>query len=628
MLVFQFMDKDKTSGRIVPCALVVVLLFRLALWRVLETLPPADGTLQSIWSRVFLTFEMPYAAANILFFIVIARTVNRSHFVGETLATKWDQSALVAIFIATYNEEKPILERTIVGALAQDYPNTKTFVLDDGRRDWLRQFCTERDVHYVTRADNAHAKAGNMNAGMRFAHANGIDPEFIAILDADFVPQPDFVRRALALFEEPSTGCVQTPQHFFNPDPLQHSFGAGHLWPDEQRLFFDIILPSKDAWGVAFSCGTSSVCRVRALEEIGGFPTESVTEDMLLSVKLRSIGWQTVYLNERLSMGLAPEGLKEYVTQRGRWCLGFMQILRSPWGLFGKNASLIEKISMIDAFLYWALSFPYRILCIMVPIVYAFFGAAVMEAPLDDFASYILPAVIAQLSVLTWITRGRCLPVLSDATQLLCATSALKATFIGLFGSRNQKFKVTAKGGDRNSTIVQWNYLLPFFGLIACTVAGLLFYALTSQNRPIGNGWEITWIVWAYYNIAVLTILCFTCIELPRPSDELFRTEEQALIRDGNNSFEIRLSSISPMRARVDDIVDVGIGSLLGIQSIGFVPIQRSMIGSNITEFYFDLTPEQRDLMILKLFSGRYKLAPEESLFRDVVIRLLARLVR
>src|SRR5207248_530704 len=106
---------------------------------------------------------------------------------------------------------------------------------------------------------------------------------------------------------------------------------------------------SKDAWGAAFCCGTSSVIRLRALEACGGhFPTESVTEDFLLSLELNRHGWRTVYLNEPLSAGLAPEGIKEYLTQRGRWCLGLMQILRSPWGPLSRGRlSLAYRIGLL-----------------------------------------------------------------------------------------------------------------------------------------------------------------------------------------------------------------------------------------------------------------------------------------
>jgi len=72
---------------------------------------------------------------------------------------------------------------------------------------------------------------------------------------------------------------VQTPQHFANPDPMQRNLSLARVWPDEQRYFFDVIMASKDAWGAAFCCGTSSIVRFAPLVQMGGFPTDSVTED-------------------------------------------------------------------------------------------------------------------------------------------------------------------------------------------------------------------------------------------------------------------------------------------------------------------------------------------------------------
>ena len=112
------------------------------------------------------------------------------------------------------------------------------------------------------------------------------EPDFISILDADFVPLPDFLTRPLSLTLDADVGVVQTPQHFFNPDPIQSNLALTRVWPDEQRFFFDIVMASKDAWNAAFCCGTSSVIRFDALQSIGGFPTDSVTEDYLVSLRL------------------------------------------------------------------------------------------------------------------------------------------------------------------------------------------------------------------------------------------------------------------------------------------------------------------------------------------------------
>lgn len=95
----------------------------------------------------------------------------------------------------------------------------------------------------------------------------------------------------------------QTPQHFYNPDPIQHNLLASASVTDEQRSFFDIIQPSRDAWDMAFCCGTSAMVRRSCLDRIGGFPVDAVTEDCLLSYCLMDEGYITRYLDERLVLG-------------------------------------------------------------------------------------------------------------------------------------------------------------------------------------------------------------------------------------------------------------------------------------------------------------------------------------
>lgn len=628
-IVLPFLDRNRTSGRILPCALCIYLIFRYIVWRLSETMPPFEPTFSSAWAYTFIAFEVMSVVSCLLFFLFLIRTRDRQ---AESAANQqWllERRPLVDVFIATYNEEEAILDRTILGACTQDYAPVRVFVLDDGRRAWLGELCARRGVHHVTRPDNAHAKAGNMNHALGYVAAMGKPAEYIVILDADFVAQPNFVRKALALFHDPAVGCVQTPQHFFNPDPLQHGFQSATRWPDEQRFFFDVLLASKDAWGAAFSCGTSSICRRAAVEAIGGFPTESVTEDMLLSIKLRSKGWKTVYLNERLSMGLAPEGLQEYVTQRGRWCLGFMQILRSPWGPFGSETlPLIDRISLIDAFLYWALSFPFRIVCLFAPVIYAFTGAIILKTTAEDILAYAVPALMAQYIVLPWISRGRCLPILSDASQLLIATTAIKATFIGLFGSRNQKFKVTAKGGDRSRTVVQWGMMRPFATVIAVTISSLLFYASGFTEHTGADDWNVAWVFWTYYSMLVLLVACVTCIELPRPAEERFYTSEAATIQVADWKLPVHVTELWPSGARIRGIpaLEVGERISLHIEDIGPVAGRVTFGESAVMEVAFDVLPDLRDRMLMKLFSGRYRMAPEETAFIDIVRGVTVRL--
>ena len=107
----------------------------------------------------------------------------------------------VDVYIPTYNEPMEVLEKTITGVLCLDYPNFKAWVLDDGRRPWVKAFCEAKGVGYLTRPDNTHAKAGNINHALTKTSA-----DFVAIFDADFIPQRNFLMRTVGFFADPGIG--------------------------------------------------------------------------------------------------------------------------------------------------------------------------------------------------------------------------------------------------------------------------------------------------------------------------------------------------------------------------------------------------------------------------------------
>jgi len=174
----------------------------------------------------------------------------------------------VDVFIPTYNEDLDVLEATITGAVGIRYPHL-TWVLDDGRRPEVEALARRLGADYLTRPDNLYHKAGNLNHALK--HTTG---EFIAILDADMVPQPDYLDRTLGYFEDEKLAFVQMPQEFYNQDSIQHDPLSRH-W-HEQTLFFRVIQPGKNHTNSAFWTGSPSVMRRKSLEDIGGVATETV----------------------------------------------------------------------------------------------------------------------------------------------------------------------------------------------------------------------------------------------------------------------------------------------------------------------------------------------------------------
>ena len=283
LAILPWLKRDTVAARVVVVAIVLALMWRYMLWRWLSTLPPFGFTLDTLTALLFITIETATVIGATISFFFLTRVRDRACEVEANLAwlTSLPTPPLIDVFICTYNEEEAILEQTIVGALAIDYPNYRLWALDDGRRPWLKALCKRLDCGYITRADGADAKAGNINNGLKHVAGLATPPDFVSILDADFVPTPNFLTRAMTLFHADDVGVVQTPQHFANPDPMQRNLSVARVWPDEQRYFFDVVMASKDAWNAAFCCGTSSIIRFAPLMAIGGFPTDSVTGGIL-----------------------------------------------------------------------------------------------------------------------------------------------------------------------------------------------------------------------------------------------------------------------------------------------------------------------------------------------------------
>lgn len=514
--ILPWLNRDNTIARTVALSVCLFLAWRYMLWRVMYTLPPVGLTLDFGLGLLFTAVEMLSMLGTTVALAFLTRTRDRTPEVDRNLP--WlkalPKAPLVDVLICTYNEEEEILERTIIGALGLDYSNFRLWVCDDGRRPWLKQLCADHGCGYITRPNNAHAKAGNINNALHHLAKLPQRPDFISILDADFVPKPQFLSRAIALTRSPDIGVVQTPQHFFNPDPIQANLAMTRVWPDEQRFFFDVVMPSKDAWDGAFCCGTSSVLRFEPLMRIGGFPTDSVTEDYLVTLRLNEIGYRTVYLSEPLSLGLAPEGLKEYISQRSRWALGFMQICRGRSGplSLSSHMPLMERIMLTETFLHWSATHFFRLLALIVPTAYLLLNIQAVYAGVPDAISHLFPFLVLQVAVMTWMTRGRVLPIMADLSQLLVATDIAKSVIVGLFKPQGHKFKVTAKGGDRSKRMVQWPMLRIFLVYLVLTVAGVVWAFTLDDSRSLAAASAIA-LYWSWYNIVILTLACFVCIE-------------------------------------------------------------------------------------------------------------------
>ncbi|MGX5716558.1 glycosyltransferase family 2 protein [Arthrobacter sp. MAHUQ-56] len=170
--------------------------------------------------------------------------------------------ATVDVFITTYNEDLDMVLTTALAAQKIRHPHS-TWILDDGARPELKALAEQHGLGYVTRSGDwtkdlpRHAKAGNLNNALMVTHG-----EFLLILDADQIPEPDILEKTLGYFNNRRVALVQTPQYFSNV-PADDPLGS------QAPLFYGPIQQGKDGWNAAFFCGSNAILRREALMQLG-----------------------------------------------------------------------------------------------------------------------------------------------------------------------------------------------------------------------------------------------------------------------------------------------------------------------------------------------------------------------
>jgi cellulose synthase (UDP-forming) len=509
----------KISGPALPIRIAIVLALVASLryfaWRITETMNPV-----AVWFfYVFLAAELVGFGEIVLFYLTTWR--RRLHEPVPALPGR-----TVDVFIPTYNEPVALLRDTAVCAISMRYPHT-TWLLDDGNRPEVRGLAEELGCRYLARTDRSHAKAGNLNHAL--THSSG---DFVVTLDADHVPQPDLIDRLLGFFENPKVAIVQVNQDFYNLDSFQHATD----WEDraawqQQELFFNVIQPGKDALGAAMYCGSPAMLRRSALAEIGGFATETVTEDMHTGLRLQKRGWEVIYYNRTLARGLAPQTFDAYRTQWHRWGLGAMQVFRMERPFTGAGLNLGQRLAYLSSFYFYWTSVQ-KLFFLLVPIFCVATGIFPLLTDPRQYVEYFVPALLLNLVATIALQGGVSGFILTERYNLIKLGSMLRA-LNGLVVGQAQ-FKVTPKAKSAGATVRQ---VLPYLVLVA--LLGLAVIAGGIRLLNAGGVYE----VWAY-GVTVAFALFFLYLLVPVVALAFKRRELRTIYR-----FPQRLEL--PMRVRM-----------------------------------------------------------------------------
>ncbi len=421
--------------------------------------------------------------------------------------SKWPT---VDVYIPTYNEPLDVVRDTVLAAQCIDYPRDKIniYLLDDGKRREFAVFAADVGVGYITRNDNNHAKAGNLNHAMKLTQG-----ELITVFDCDHVATRIFLQATVGGFlKDPKLALVQTPHYFYSPDPFERNLSVGRNIPNEGSLFYGPIQQGNDNWNATFFCGSCAVIRRSALEEIGGFAVETVTEDAHTALKLQRRGWGSAFIDIPLAAGLATERLVLHVIQRTRWARGMTQIFRLDNPLLGRGLTIQQRLCYLSAMLYYQFALP-RIAFLTAPLAYLLFNLNIIHSSASLIFAYALPHLFLAIYVNSRMNGRHRYSFWGEIYDLVLAFHIVLPTAVTMLFPKRGKFNVTDKGalldvGYFDFSVVRPHLIIAIL-LGAGVIAGIVrafahdYFGVDPRVIALNVGWGLYSLIFLLAAIAV-----------------------------------------------------------------------------------------------------------------------------
>jgi cellulose synthase (UDP-forming) len=432
-----------------------------------------------------------------------------------------DQWFKVDIYIPTYNEDVEIVRKTVLGALAIDYPADKkqVYVLDDGRaekyrarRQELRQMCEELGATMLVRDNNEHAKAGNINTAFRRTPG-----DLVLILDCDHIPSRQFLQHTVGFFFDRKVAFVQTPHWFYNPDPFERNLFTKGRIPVGNELFYKVLQKGNDFWNAAFFCGSAAVIRKEYALQVGGIATETVTEDCHTAFRLHSLGYESIYYDKIMVAGLAPEKFSSYVGQQVRWARGMAQILRLENPMFNRklNLTLAQRICYFSATSHFFYGFP-RLMYAIAPTLFLLFGINPIVGLGSETLAYALPHILLSLNA-NYITYKHVrFSFWNEVFEFVMAFQAGYVTMMALINPKLGSFNVTDKGLSVTKRSFDWESARGLLIVTALVIVSLIAVPFWLILRPEDTEAVVVNALWCVFNITLLLAALLVAFEQPQ----------------------------------------------------------------------------------------------------------------
>ena len=511
----------------------------------------------------------------------------------------------VDVFIPTYSEPLEVVRPGVLAALALDWPADKlrVWLLDDGRRPEFRAFAGQVGARYLARPDNRHAKAGNLNHAL--AQSDG---EFIAVFDCDHIPTRSFLTSTLGwLVRDRGCAVVQTPHNFYSPDPFERNLRAFRRVPNEGELFYGVVQDGNDLWNATFFCGSCAVLRRAPLLEVGGFATDTVTEDVHTALRLHDRGYRSAYLNRIQASGLATENLPRHIAQRVRWARGMVQLFRLDNPLKRRGLSWAQRLCYSNAILNFFNGLP-RLVFLVAPLAYLYFERYIIHAEAIAILLYAAPHMVHAHFANTRVRGRHRHSFWASVYESVLAWYLVLPTLRVLVNPHSGRFNVTAKGGLVDRSYFDWSVALPNAVLVLLNLGGLAFgFDRLLDNDPHDLGALLLNMAWTTFNLVTLGATLAVAYELR----QVRRAHRIVAALDAT----VRLRDGTALSARSTDVSLVGVGVRIDAVTTLTVgdPVELELV-SGARRVVIPARVAKQDGTLLGLEYERLTLAQESAL--------------
>ena len=482
-------------------------------WRMFFSIPIEYGVVPSIACIVLLVVELIGFIESLILYTGLMGM--KRYPVPEI---EDDQFPDVDIFIATYNEPADLLVKTINGCNNLKYPDKSkvhVWLCDDNRRPEIKELAKEMGIGYFDRPDNEGAKAGNLN------HALGLtSAPYVVTLDADMIPMSDFLLKTIPYFVDAELrmkdvkeedklhlALLQTPQSFYDPDLFQHALYSEKHAPNEQDFFYRTIEVAKASTNSVIYGGSNTVLSRKALEDIGGFYTGSITEDFATGFLLEEKGYISLATGEPLANGQAPHTYNEHIKQRIRWGRGVIATAKQLKIFKSSGLTMKQKLSYYSSVSYWFSSLK-SLVYIMSPLLFAVFAIPVLKCNWLELVVFWLPMYIMQDVCLRLFSNNS----VSLKWSGIYETGVFPFMLIPIIkegiGITLSSFKVTDKSGRPGKKQTDIKHMIPFAVILLLSLIGLVrVITLINKMQVIGLVILLFWILRNTYYVVMAMFL-------------------------------------------------------------------------------------------------------------------------